>query len=69
MKDKLVLYLNLKRKWFDMIVFGEKKEEYREIKFYWIRYFGGIYIRIKGRNYYFIDVLVCFFNGYVKDCF
>lgn len=28
------LNLNLKRKWFDMIVSGEKKEEYREIKPY-----------------------------------
>jgi hypothetical protein len=26
------LHLNLKRKWFDMILSGEKKEEYREIK-------------------------------------
>jgi len=31
-----VLPLILKRKWFDMIVSGEKKEEYREIKPYWI---------------------------------
>lgn len=30
------LHLNLKRKWFDMIVSGEKLEEYREIKPYWI---------------------------------
>ena len=26
------LHLNLKKKWFDMILSGEKKEEYREIK-------------------------------------
>lgn len=31
------LHLNLKRKWFDMIKSCEKKEEYREIKDYWIR--------------------------------
>lgn len=31
-----VLHLTLKRKWFDMIASGEKKEEYREIKPYWI---------------------------------
>ena len=30
------LHLNLKRKWFDMILSGEKKEEYREFKKYWI---------------------------------
>lgn len=32
-----VLHLTLKKKWFDMIESGEKKEEYREIKPYWIR--------------------------------
>jgi hypothetical protein len=31
------LHLNLKKKWFDMILSGEKKEEYREIKDYWIK--------------------------------
>lgn len=30
------LDLVLKRKWFDMIASGEKTEEYREIKPYWI---------------------------------
>lgn len=29
------LHLTLKKKWFDMIASGEKKEEYREIKTYW----------------------------------
>lgn len=29
------LHLNLKRKWFDMILSGQKKEEYRELKPYW----------------------------------
>ena len=31
------LHLNLKKKWFDMILSGEKTEEYREIKEYWIK--------------------------------
>lgn len=31
-----VLKLVVKKKWFDMIVSGEKTEEYREIKPYWI---------------------------------
>ncbi len=31
-----ILHLTLKRQWFDMILSGEKKEEYREIKPYWI---------------------------------
>jgi len=30
-----ILHLTLKRKWYDMIASGEKKEEYREIKDYW----------------------------------
>lgn len=30
-----VLHLTLKKRWFDMIATGEKKEEYREIKPYW----------------------------------
>lgn len=31
-----MLTLPIKKKWFDMILSGEKKEEYREIKPYWI---------------------------------
>lgn len=29
------LHLNLKRKWFDMILSGEKKEEYRDLTMFW----------------------------------
>ena len=32
-----ILKLTLRRKWFDMILRGEKKEEYREIKVSWTR--------------------------------
>lgn len=32
-----VLHLTLKKKWFDMILSGEKKEEYRDISKYWLR--------------------------------
>jgi hypothetical protein len=32
--------MTLKKKWFDMILSGEKKEEYREIKDYWLKRFG-----------------------------
>ena len=32
-----MLTLPIKKKWFDMIVSGEKKEEYREITRYWKR--------------------------------
>lgn len=31
------MHLTLKKKWFDMIASGEKKEEYREIKPYWVK--------------------------------
>lgn len=31
------LHMTLKKKWFDMILSGEKKEEYREFKPYWIK--------------------------------
>lgn len=65
MKD-IVLHLNLKAKWFEMIASGEKKEEYREIKPYWNKRFGS-YIRIKGKNYHPTDVTICFSNGYHKN--
>lgn len=34
--EKKVLTLSVKKLWFDKIVSGEKKEEYREIKSYWV---------------------------------
>jgi hypothetical protein len=36
MDELKALELTIKKKWFDMIVSGEKKEEYRETKQYWI---------------------------------
>lgn len=33
------LRLTIKKKWFDMILKGEKKEEYREVKMHWINRF------------------------------
>lgn len=32
-----MLILPIKKKWFDMILSGQKKEEYREIKTYWTK--------------------------------
>jgi hypothetical protein len=52
-----VLNLTLKKKWFDMILSGEKKHEYREMKKYWDD-------RLINRNSY--DA-VCFVNGYGHD--
>ena len=53
------LNLTLKKKWFDMILSGEKKEEYREIKQYWRK-------RLNKRHDY-----IKFTNGYGKHrpCF
>lgn len=36
MSNTDTLRLTLKKKWFDMIALGEKKEEYRDIKPYWV---------------------------------
>lgn len=47
MKNK-TLHLNLKKKWFDMILSGEKKEEYREIKPYWEKRFCFAYCSYLG---------------------
>lgn len=39
-----MLILPIKKKWFDMILSGEKKEEYREIKPYWTRRFKNTFL-------------------------
>lgn len=62
-EDK-VLVLSVSKQWFDMIVSGEKKEEYREIKTYWVTrlmdipedwacFFNFIPVIVKG---HFIDM-------------
>ena len=68
-----MLVLPIKKKWFDMIKSGEKKEEYREIKPYWFTRFKnnlmiyeydwlGDCVEIsKGRG------TVIFKNGYQKN--
>lgn len=43
-----ILDLPLKGKWYDMIESGEKKEEYREIKEYWIKRLA----KCKGDNHH-----------------
>lgn len=58
------LHLTLKKKWFDMIASGEKKEEYREVKPYWIK-------RLTAYNNAFDHCrdfsAIEFKNGYGKD--
>ena len=63
-----MLTLPIKRKWFDMILSGEKKEEYRTLSQYWIKRFCniGMLERIQGDVYKPTDTqrLVRFRNGY-----
>jgi hypothetical protein len=63
-----ILHLTLKKKWFDMILSGEKKEEYRELKPYWIKRFGYTsseddpeYVGLPRIN---CPDIICFTNGY-----
>lgn len=61
-----MLILPIKKKWFDMILSGEKKEEYREIKPYYKSRFSKMF---EMHPYSFIPVgydsqKVMFRNGY-----
>lgn len=59
------LHLTLKKKWFDMIKSGEKKEEYREIKDYWVKRLKEMSLtRLEAFKHF--DT-VTFKNGYAKD--
>lgn len=57
-----MLILPIKKKWFDMIKSGEKKEEYREIKPYWETRFINELKRTSD-----IPIYVLFRNGYSKN--
>ena len=48
----MTLHLTLKKKWFDMIASGEKKEEYREMKLYWTSRLTGSFSTVTFRNGY-----------------
>lgn len=66
------LHLTLKKKWFDMILRGEKKEEYREIKDYWCKRFCTkewfkFEIEILDHAINFFPGLIEFTNGYGKN--
>jgi len=79
--ESKILHLTLKKRWFDMILSGEKKEEYRELKPYWISRlvdeilschkdkFGAFYYKC---GYWIMGTpvsydLVRFKNGYSKN--
>ena len=57
-----MLTLPIKKKWFDMIRSGEKKEEYREIKPYYDSRFKNIYYPLGGKQ---PDIILR--NGYSKN--
>lgn len=65
-----MLVLPIKKRWFDMIKSGEKKEEYREIKPYWTKRFENYYeiaklnIELECPNFKEIYYRVVFRNGY-----
>lgn len=80
--EKKVLTLTVSKQWFDMIVAGEKKEEYREIKPYWLNRItkdadgdysyvhttdGKIIDLTLGSNFRSRYTHVLFINGYRKD--
>lgn len=54
-------HLNLKKKWFDMIASGEKKEEYRDNTDYWAKR-----LLDKHRDGIEFDTIT-FSNGYSRD--
>ena len=66
-KDNKTLHLVLKRKWWDMIASGEKKEEDREICGDWIkRLIEGEYQGSDKLNRYKPFKNVCFHLGYTN---
>ncbi len=72
-----MLILPIKKKWFDMIRSGEKKEEYREIKPYWTKRLNNELDRMlksiipsnveRDLRKYPQWLMVKFRNGYRKD--
>ena len=65
-----MLTLPIKKKWFDMIVSGEKKEEYREIKPYWNKRFKNALYNLTITSYFgsfYALGTIRFKNGYQKN--
>ena len=64
-----MLVLPIKKKWFDMIKSGEKKEEYREIKPYWFARFKNNLFCLYDENLviHLGTGRVIFKNGYQKN--
>lgn len=62
-----MLVVPIKKKWFDMILSGEKKEEYREIKPYYTTRFKNIGLIDDNGKLTDNIVQVLFRNGYSND--
>lgn len=67
----MMLTLPIKKKWFDMILSGEKKEEYREIKPYYtarlLKLFMPMYRYTPYNTIRQTEKDICFRNGYSKE--
>lgn len=62
MKSEKILHLTLMKRWFNEILAGTKKIEYREIKPYWTK-------RLLDKNGKPKKFDIIYFkNGYAKDC-
>jgi hypothetical protein len=60
------LTLSLKKKWFDMIKSGEKKEEYRELKYHWLT----MLFRVKDvQKFYGVSDMTPLANGIAQEAF
>jgi hypothetical protein len=68
--SKNILRMTLKKKWFDMIASGEKKEEYRDIKDHWTSRL--LHFKFDGTPYVYPHMIkwydeIEFINGYRQD--
>ena len=70
-----MLTLPIKKKWFDLILSGQKKEEYREIKPYYISRFSKVFNMVDGVPLDLLKAQIKFTNGYgnkvpafIADC-
>lgn len=71
----MMLILPIKKKWFDMILSGEKKEEYREVKLYYTTRLNKIFNMVGDIPVDLAETEVKFTNGYgnkvpsfIADC-
>ena len=59
-----MLTLPIKKQWFRMIMTGEKREEYREIKPYYTERFKNVFLLDKDGDPTGANCAVCLRNGY-----